>query len=424
MDADDSTLLDVTRTLQRAATFQPAELPDHLVDLVAARMSERVLSAGEYLMRQGEQGKSLVVILEGSAEVSVTADGERRVLQRVGPGAIVGEMALLTHEPRSADVVAIDRLRVKSLPVAAFHELSKAHPAISVVLTQIVARRLGAAEHDALAGKELGGYHITHRLGRGGMAVVYEAVEQSTGRRVAAKMMSHRLVYDATALAQFQREADIVESFEHENIVHVYGRFPAVHTYFIVMEFCDGCSLDRTIAVHGPLSEAETRGIIGQLARGLALAHARGIVHRDLKPANVMVTREGVVKLMDFGLAKPVSDATAGSIAGTPLYMAPEQLAGERLGREADLFSLGVTIFEMLKGRLPFQSTDLTQLRRCHAEWDPSQLSRLLPDIGRPMRDLLERCLAPRPEHRQVDLAQIAAWAAPTAPRLLKDIDS
>jgi len=416
-----------TNTPLPSSVFQLSELPDDLFDLVQSRMSERVVPAGEFLMRQGEQGDSLVLLLEGSAEVSVTAEGKHRVLQRVGPGAIVGEMALLTQEPRSADVVALDRVRLKSLPVDAFHELSKAHPLISVVLTQLLAKRLGGAEHDALAGKELAGYLIKHRLGRGGMAIVYEALERSTGRRVAAKMMSHSLVYDATALERFQREADIVESFEHENIVRVYGRFPAFHSFFIVMEFCDGCSLDRTIMDHAPLTETETRGIIGQLARGLALAHSSGIVHRDLKPANVMVTREGTVKLMDFGLATPVSDArptTTGQVVGTPLYMAPEQLAGEGVGREADLFSMGVVIFEMLTGQLPFQTSRLSILRRLHAEWDPSGLSQRLPEISRPMRELLERCLALRPEQRQVDMAQVMAWAEPVAPRLLNGTDS
>ncbi len=284
-------------------------------------------------MRQGDPGTLLMVLCDGEVEISLDdASGNRKVLTRTNRMQVLGKMALLTDEPRSANVVAATPVGTLVFPADKFHELAGRFPEISVVLMLLISERLGLpGRDDILAGKTLDEYRIARRLGRGAMSVVYDAEHLQTGKRVALRMMSHRLVYDQGALAQFRTEAEIIGSFQHENIVRMYGRFAAFRTYFIVMEFSDGVPLNEILDSGGPFPEAEFRKTFGQIVRALTYAHAAGVIHRDVKPANIMLSSSGLVKLMDFGLARTLlqSDPEADDrIVGTLRYMAPEQMMG------------------------------------------------------------------------------------------------
>ncbi len=391
-------------------------LPPRVAEILEGHMHEERFAADEYLIRQGSAGDALLVIRSGLVQIGATDErGQRRWLARSGRGQVLGEMALLTGQPRTADAIAVSPTRAMVLPAGAFQQLARQHPEISLVLTNIVARRLGAADHDVLAGKTLGGWLIHGRLGKGGMSVVYDA-EDGHGRRAALKMMSHRLVYDEPACLQFQREADIIQSFDHPNIVRMYERFAAFHTFFLALEYCDGRPLDEVLKTTGALGEADMRRIVGQLAAGLDYAHQAGIMHRDIKPANVMVMHNGAVKLMDFGLARPVEQIPSmeTSIVGTPAYMAPEQLMGEPLTVAADLFGLGAVMWEMLAGERLFGTSNLGELMAAHAAWRVCVRERF-PLLSDEVATVLEQCLAPAARHRRVDLTQVAAWAAPFA---------
>ncbi len=209
----------------------------------------------------------------------------------------------------------------------------------------------------------------------------------------------------------------MVMSLQHPNIVRVYDEFPAFGTSFIAMELCDGPSLSELIRPTGELPQSIVRPLLGQIARGLQCAHAAGIAHRDLKPSNVMLTRNGSAKLVDFGLARcpenQNADLTAfGQIMGTPRYMAPEQLNGERGDARSDLFSLGCIAYEMLTGSPLFKSSSWPDLVKERSDWTLPRLDGIWIELERTLCEFLLASLAEDPAGRPADLSPLAAWAS------------
>lgn len=410
-----STDLTLTSALAPRPRLKPLEsLNEEILALLRRNMTEQPFVPDELLMKQGDPGTSLMVVAAGEAEVSIEKDGTRRLLKRVGPGEILGEMALLTKEPRMATVTALTKGRAWVLSADRFDELAAADPRISTLLTLLLASRLGTLQHDAMTGNTFHGYRIQRCLGHGGMSVVYEAEDSRTQRRVALKMMSHRLLYDPAAMQHFQREADIVESFDHPNIAKMYGRFEAFRTSFIIMELCEGISISEAMASGKPLPEPVVRRILGQAACAIAYFHEAGIVHRDIKPSNLMVTREGTVKLIDFGLAGQVDkESLAPALFGTPQYMAPEQMAGEPVGKKIDLFALGQVAFEMLTGRRLFEGRSFRSLRSEVLKCRTPDFMTSFPEFSQEIRRVLHGLLLRDPESRHLDFDLVRSWAAP-----------
>ena len=240
------------------------------------------------------------------------------------------------------------------------------------------------------------------------MAIVYQATHEATGEHVALKMMSHRLVYDSKALEQFQREAKTIESFDHPHIVQMKGRFRAFRSFFIVLEYCDGVTLDVALQDKGALPLPEFRRVIGQLASALAYAHHHKVVHRDVKPSNIMLTDRGDVKLMDFGLANPVDDAKSKKriVAGTPRYMPLQQLRGGSIDPRADLFALGCTAWKLLTGKDLITEDSLGAIVKRHESWQVPEVD--CEDAA--VCDFIRNCLQHEPEDRNVDLNEVARW--------------
>ncbi len=389
-----------------------------LLDAVFAATHERRYDAGEHLIRQGTRGDALLILLDGMADVTVRHDdGGSWAIASVARGSVVGEMALVTRDPTTADVIASMPVRVLVFPVEAFHAIAATHPELTIVLTNVVADRLGQSTQDGLGGKVVEGYRIAGCLGRGGMAVVYEAAELATGDRVALKMLSHRLVYQPESVARFEREARIVQTLDHENIAKLRRTFPAFRTEFMVMEFCEGASLQDILDARGPLSEDDARRVLGQLATALVFVHDRGVVHRDVKPSNVLVTRSGRVKLSDFGLAKSTAalgDDTAtleGSTVGTPAYMAPEQMMGEDSGRAMDAYGFACVAYELISGRRLFDAPSLSALYRQKGAYRVPPASEIGPGVSDAYRELLVAGLASDPGKRLGFLRGLAAWS-------------
>jgi len=213
---------------------------------------------------------------------------------------------------------------------------------------------------DSLIGQQFGPYKITEKLGEGGMAVVYKGYQQSLNRNVAIKVLRQELAQDEEFVTRFRREALAVADLDHPNILHVYDAGFVQGMYYIVMAYVDGGSL-REMVGHGPLEPEYAVSIVSQIADALQHAHQRGIVHRDIKPNNILLSRDGRPLLADFGIAKALHESSGltrtGMSIGTPEYMAPEQIQGQKVDGRTDIYALGIVLYEMLVGWAPFAST-------------------------------------------------------------------
>ncbi len=275
-----------------------------------------------------------------------------------------------------------------------------------------------------MIGSEVSHFRILERIGAGGMGVVYRAVDVRLNRPVALKTLPAAAIADAERRDRFVREAQAASALNHPNIVTIHEIGSEAGVDFIAMELIEGCSLRVAIPQTGlpldvSLSYAE------QLARGLAAAHNKGIVHRDLKPENVMLTKDGRVKILDFGLARLVPESEAsgdsksptlteqtepGQVLGTVGYMSPEQVRGERADQRSDVFAYGAILYEMLTGRRAFEGGSRVETLNAILKEEPAQLAEERPDLPSGLEPILRRCLAKDPERRfhsihDVDLA-------------------
>jgi tRNA A-37 threonylcarbamoyl transferase component Bud32 len=212
---------------------------------------------------------------------------------------------------------------------------------------------------DTVIGQTFGPYKITERIGEGGMAVVYKGYQQSLNRYVAIKVLRTELAQDQEFVTRFRREALAVAEMSHPNILHVYDAGYTNGMYYIVMAFVDGGSLKELVS-QGPVEMDYAVSITTQVADALHHAHQRGLIHRDVKPNNILMSRDGRPLLTDFGIAKALHESTGltrtGTSIGTPEYMAPEQVQGQKVDGRTDIYALGIVLYEMLVGWVPFSA--------------------------------------------------------------------
>ena len=255
-------------------------------------------------------------------------------------------------------------------------------------------------------------YILLEVLGGGGMARVYLAHDNVLDREVALKVLREQYADDEGFVERFRREARNAASLNHPNIVQVYdqGRDDD-GTYYIAMEYVPGGTLKDRLAKEEPLALGEAAGIASRVAEALEVAHGRGIVHRDIKPHNVLLSASGEAKVADFGIARAASSKTmteTNLILGTAAYMSPEQVRGEPVGPASDLYSLGVVLFEMLTGRLPYEADDPIATAMKHIN-DPAPHPREVnPAVPEEVDALVVKLLAKRPEDRYASAADLA----------------
>jgi serine/threonine protein kinase/WD40 repeat protein len=267
-------------------------------------------------------------------------------------------------------------------------------------------------ERATLSGRTISHFRIGELLGSGGMGVVYAAKDTRLGRSVALKFLASELVRDPAAKARFLTEARAASALDHTNLCAILEVGESEDgLLFLAMPRYDGESLESRLA-RGPLPVEEAIEIAVQAARGLAKAHEHGIVHRDVKPGNLFLTRDGVVKILDFGIAKLTGETgptRLGAILGTPSYMAPEQTRGETVDARADVWSLGVVLYEMLAGRRPFAGGTGAAVVHAVLHGTPGPLTHLRPEVPAELDRIISRMLAKDPGQRHADAAEALA---------------
>ena len=292
-------------------------------------------------------------------------------------------------------------------------------PAMEVA-AHVMAKDKGGADIESLAGQIVAHYRIVEKIGEGGMGVVYRAQDTRLNRDVAIKSLPDIFAADPSRLARFEREAKILATLNHPNIASVYGLEESDGKRFLVMELVEGKTLAQRL-LKGPLPVEEALQVCCQIAEGLEAAHEKGIIHRDLKPGNVMVTTEGKVKILDFGLSKALAGESqsvktshsptnsealtrAGTILGTAAYISPEQAKGKPVDKRADIWAYGCVLFECLTGKRVFEGETITETLAAILKGEPDW--RTLPDdTPRKVKDLIHQCLQKDANERLHDIA-------------------
>jgi eukaryotic-like serine/threonine-protein kinase len=246
-------------------------------------------------------------------------------------------------------------------------------------------------------------YEVGRLLGAGGMAEVFEGRDRLLARRVAIKVLQVQFARDPSFLIRFKREAQAAASLSHPNIVGVYDTGTEDGTHFIVMEYVDGRTLRDVIRAEGPLYPERAAEICADVCSALAAAHARGLIHRDIKPGNVMLTPEGKVKVMDFGIARATTSETitqTAAVVGTAQYISPEQAQGQTVDYRSDLYSLGCCLYEMLTGTVPFTGATPVAIAYRHVREDPTPPRMLNGDVPAPLEAICLKAMAKLPDNR------------------------
>jgi eukaryotic-like serine/threonine-protein kinase len=264
-------------------------------------------------------------------------------------------------------------------------------------------REAAAAER---SGKNIPGYKFIEKLGAGAMATVWKAKQISLNRTVAVKILPKKFSTNKQFIERFYAEGRAAAQLNHPNIVQAYDVGKAGELYYFVMEFVDGSTVYDEIAKRKRIGEDDAVQVVIQVTEALQHAHEKGLIHRDVKPKNVMITRDGVVKLADMGLARAISDremaeAEQGKAFGTPYYISPEQIRGEvNIGPPADIYSLGATLYHMVTGQVPFDGKNPSSVMHKHLKADLVPPDHVYPKLSAGLSEVIEMMMAKDPKAR------------------------
>ena len=363
------------------------------ISVVGERLLRRTFVSEELLTRQ-RRDVDRVMGAAAAVEAATYRAGELDDL--AGRDDAVGRLArvfdAMAVEVRVRETRLREQVRALRAEVAAARQVGPADP--------------GEAPGDSLhTGDWLAGrYRITKALGRGGMGAVFRAFDRELGEEIALKVLRPDLTADASLLQRFRSEIRLARRITHRNVVRTHDIGESDGVYFLTMELVHGITVRELLNTRGRLGVDATLGIAAQLADALAVAHEAGIIHRDIKSQNLLLDEAGVLKVMDFGVARLAERGLGltgeGIIVGTPAYMAPEQLMGEGVDARSDLYSTGVVLYECLAGRLPYEAANLVTLVAKQLSGDPPPLTSVNPDVSPPVAALVARLLAKAPEER------------------------
>jgi CRP-like cAMP-binding protein len=416
--ADRPSEAQLAHTLRRVQLLREAPADD----LVALwrRLREQAVDAGQVICQRGEQGDRFYIVQTGGVEVRLGTGPDSLPIYRLGPGDCFGEMALLSGEPRSADVVALEDSVLWTLDRLDFDAVVNDSVPLLRALNRSVVQRLsmatGVIEQSLLGsagsgtvGLRFGPYRVIAQLGAGGMAVVYSAIHEHTGMAVAVKVLPASWGVAPELKARLNHEAAVLRRIDHPGVIRLLDIGAVADRLgggtYIAMEWLPD-ALDRVLCAHypEPMAYPDALGIAAAVAQALGAVHAAGLIHRDLKPSNILLRADGQPVLTDFGLAAALASTLSEQrltppnvLVGTADYLAPEVIAGQPVDCRADLYGLGVVLYEMLAGFVPFAGRDPLQVLRAHVDEAVPPLPASVPPA---VRAIVDRALCKNPDDR------------------------
>lgn len=374
------------------------------------RMTCRRVKAGERFVVQGAVEDKAYIIQHGSCLVIVEKNGELHPVDHYGEGDIVGGLGILTGEPRRAHVEAETDMLLWEMTRKQFDEFTEKDPDLLEFMTQLVADRLDSRRPTAY--RTIGKYIAADIIGRGAFSIVYKGMHKHLNMPVTIKMMRHHMALQTDFFRNFYNEAKIIAGLTHPHIVKVYDFEERHRTLFIIMEYLRGDSLKEMIAHLRAIPPYLAVRYLRQICDALGYAHERGVIHRDINPSNIIVQPDDRIKVLDFGLAC-AAGAEDFSNPGTLHYMAPEQIEGEPVDARVDIYAVGVTAFEMLTGRRPFEAKNAKELLDLQLSRDVADPVMIKPGIPPLLREFVLRCGRCDPARRYRNMSQALAALRP-----------
>ena len=356
---------------------------------------------GQHLIKAGDEGDCAFIIGEGRVAIQAKdTDGHVQFLRYAGRNEILGEMALLIGGKRTADVVAQEKVDAIKITAGLFEKIIARSNSLGEAVSELLIERLLTLDE---ASRRIGNYQIDDKLGMAAMGVVFRGFHMRLNRPVAIKFLFHHLALQKECKEIFQRETELLSSLAHPNIVGVHDAGTAFRTLYLVMDLIEGTTLNNILKEEQKLSPIKTRRFLVPLLDALAAASERGIVHRDVKPPNIIIDVSGRAMLMDFGLAMFQTSPQEEDLYGTVEYCSPEQIEGGAIDGRSDIYSLGITAYEMLTGTVPFKAADAYDVINMHMTRTVPDVRTKIPDCPADLAYFIHRATRRDPKERFAD---------------------
>ena len=414
-------LVDIT-TGEETATFTLCSpyldiLPTEVAQQLLKSMELRKIEKGERILNQNNAGSLFSFILKGSAVSIIERNNMPYHVTHLSEGDIVGEMALFPDERSDAYVDAETDIYLLDMSREQFELLSRENPEFSNMLSEIITKRLSYSQSPEE--RKIGKYTITEKVDFGGSSIIYRGVHSMLNMPVAIKMLKHEMAMDQDFIDLLRNEAKIIAQMNHPNIVKVYDIEERYLTVFIIMEYLDGVLLKQMMGSTQNLTLSQIVDITIQICYGLEYAHRQRIIHQDINPNNIFIQSDGQVKIIDFGLAcRPGSVDSNFLFPGTLPYISPEQIQGDPVDERTDLYALGITVYEMLTGKVPISDKDMKAVIHWHLSEDLPDQHAIIPDLPDELRTFLMRTVKKDPVSRYRDVSEALDGLIPLTEKL------
>ena len=377
--------------------------PERLKRSLLSALNRMTFPAGHRIISQGNEGDRLFILQHGSCEVNLEKNKDLHVVGHLKPGDVFGELAVITGDCRSANVDTLTEVVVWSLEKERLEQIAHSCAELTEFLTDLATERL--CSRKITAEKNIGRYRITDVLAEGGWSIVYKGFHSLLNLPVAVKMLKHSMALDSDFFETFQKEAKTIAALNHDNIVRVYDIEQSYRTVFIIMEYLSGITLREIIDSGHRLTLKRISKLLGQVCKGLQYAHHQGVVHQDVKPGNIFIQDGDKAKIVDFGLATPIGGCSD-DMPGSPHYMAPEQIEGDPVDARTDIYSMGITAYEMATGVRPYPD-DICQVLEYHMTKNTPDPRELNPELPERFSSFIRKSTEKNPDMRFQDIAEV-----------------